>query len=214
MPKGAEFSITASYAKLVWPFVSKDKERYYLNGFHVYKHPSGGAIIAGSDSISIGVFWDPDGDVSVPAIVRLNRTTLAACAEDCAATASPACRLVLSISTKRLVVCIPPTWWFSPLAHPWAEPHWRKTSSATPRKSARPFAFSVSKCRGPSSPVGRSPARRVSRPTGCVAPPEFGQYVDKLVDARQRLSPLPRSDLAATVTAATHRPMHSARSRP
>jgi hypothetical protein len=47
---------SASYAKLVWPFVSKDKERYYLNGLHVYKHPSGGAIIAGSDGISIGVF--------------------------------------------------------------------------------------------------------------------------------------------------------------
>lgn len=83
MPRGAEFSVKADYAQLVWPFVSTDQTRYYLNGFYVQKHPAGGALIVGTDGRSLGVFWDQFGAVSIPAIVRLNKTTLAACAEDC-----------------------------------------------------------------------------------------------------------------------------------
>jgi hypothetical protein len=83
MARGAEFSIKADYAKLVWPFVSKDETRYFINGFYVQKHPAGGALIVGTDGRSLGVFWDQFGEVHVPAIIRLNKTTLAACAEDC-----------------------------------------------------------------------------------------------------------------------------------
>ncbi len=83
MPRGAEFSIKAEYAALVWPFVSSDETRYYLNGFYVQRNPSGGALIIGTDGRSLGVFYDQLGEVKVPAIVRLHRTTLAACAEDC-----------------------------------------------------------------------------------------------------------------------------------
>ncbi len=83
MPRGAEFSIKADYAKLVWPFVSNDESRFYLNGFYVQRHPSRGALIVGMDGRSMGVFHDQDGEVKVPAIVRLNKTTLSACAEDC-----------------------------------------------------------------------------------------------------------------------------------
>jgi hypothetical protein len=83
MARGAEFSIKADYAKLVWPFVSKDETRYFINGFYVQKHPGGGALIVGTDGRSLGVFWDQFGEVRVSAIIRLNKTTLAACAEDC-----------------------------------------------------------------------------------------------------------------------------------
>jgi hypothetical protein len=83
MPMGAEFSIKADYAQLVWPFVSNDKTRWYMMGFYVQRHPSGGALIVGTDGRSLGVFWDQFGEVRVPAIVRLHKTTLAACAEDC-----------------------------------------------------------------------------------------------------------------------------------
>src|SRR5580704_2350044 len=83
MPRGAEFSIDANYAQLVWPFVSTDENRHLLTGFCVQRHPSGGALIVGTDGRSFGVFWDQFGEVKVPAIVRLHKTTLAACAEDC-----------------------------------------------------------------------------------------------------------------------------------
>jgi hypothetical protein len=83
MPRGAEFSIKADYAQLVWPFVSDDETRWYLTGFYVQRHPSGGALIVGTDGRSLGVFWDQFGEVKVPAIVRLHKTTLAACGEDC-----------------------------------------------------------------------------------------------------------------------------------
>ncbi len=83
MPRGAEFSIKADYAKLVWPFVSTDETRWNLNGFCVQRHPSGGALIVATDGRSIGVFWDQFGEVKVPAIVKLNKFTLAACAADC-----------------------------------------------------------------------------------------------------------------------------------
>jgi hypothetical protein len=83
MPRGAEFSIKADYAKLVWPFVSADQGRLYLNGFHVQRHPSGGALIVATDGLSLGAFWDQSGEVKAPAIIRLNKTTLAACDEDC-----------------------------------------------------------------------------------------------------------------------------------
>jgi hypothetical protein len=84
MPRGAEFSIKADYAQLVWPFVSTDEDRSFLKGFYVQRHPSGGALIVGTDGRSLGVFHDQFGDVKVPAIVRLHKTTMAACAEDCA----------------------------------------------------------------------------------------------------------------------------------
>jgi hypothetical protein len=83
MPRGAEFSINADYAQLIQPFVSNDADRYYLNGFYVQRHPAGGALIVGTDGRSIGVFWDQFGEVKVPAIVRLHKTTLAACGGDC-----------------------------------------------------------------------------------------------------------------------------------
>ncbi len=83
MPRGAEFSIKADYAQLVWPFVSTDVDRYFLTGFYVQKHPSGGALIVGTDGRSLGVFWDQFGEVKASAIIKLNKTTLAACAEDC-----------------------------------------------------------------------------------------------------------------------------------
>jgi hypothetical protein len=83
MPRGAEFSIKADYAKLVWPFVSTDEARYFLNGFYVQRHPSSGALIVGTDGRSLGVFYDQFGEVKVPSIVKLNKTTLAACDEDC-----------------------------------------------------------------------------------------------------------------------------------
>jgi hypothetical protein len=76
-------SIKADYAKLVWPFVSADKERFFLNGFYVQRHPLGGAVIVATDGRSLGAFWDQYGEVKVPAIIRLNKTTLAACDEDC-----------------------------------------------------------------------------------------------------------------------------------
>jgi hypothetical protein len=83
MLRGAEFSIKADYAQLVWPFVSDDETRWYLNGFYVQRHPSAGAVIVATDGRSLGVFHDQFGEVRVPAIVRLHKTTLAACAEDC-----------------------------------------------------------------------------------------------------------------------------------
>ncbi len=83
MPRGGEFSIAANYAQLVSPFVSTDEDRYFLSGFYVQRHPSGGALIVGTDGRSMGVFHDQFGDVAVPAIVKLNKTTLAACAEGC-----------------------------------------------------------------------------------------------------------------------------------
>lgn len=83
MPNGAEFAIKADYAKLVWPFVSNDEDRYFLNGFYVQRHPSGGALIVATDGRSLGVFYDQFGEVKVPAIVKLNKFTLAACGEDC-----------------------------------------------------------------------------------------------------------------------------------
>jgi hypothetical protein len=83
MPRGAEFSIKADYAALIAPFMSTDETRWYLNGFHVQRHPSGGALIIGTDGRSLGVFHDQFGEVKAPAIIRLHKTTLAACAEDC-----------------------------------------------------------------------------------------------------------------------------------
>src|ERR1700731_3271316 len=82
MPRGAEFSIKADYAQLVWPFVSDDKTRWHITGFYVQRHPSGGALIVGTDGRSLAVFHDQFGEVKVPAIVRLHKTTLAACAQD------------------------------------------------------------------------------------------------------------------------------------
>jgi hypothetical protein len=83
MPRGAEFSIKADYAQLVSPFASNDKTRWNLNGFYVQRHPSGGAVIVATDGRSLAVFYDQFGEVKAPAIVRLHKTTLAACAEDC-----------------------------------------------------------------------------------------------------------------------------------
>jgi hypothetical protein len=83
MPRGAEFSIKADYAQLVSPFASNDKTRWNLNGFYVQRHPSGGAVIVATDGRSMGVFHDQFGEVKAPAIARLHKTTLAACAEDC-----------------------------------------------------------------------------------------------------------------------------------
>ena len=83
MPKGAEFTIAAHYAKLIWPFVSNDEDRYFLNGFYVQRHPSGGALIVGTDGRSLGALYDQFGEVTVPAIVKLNKHTLGACDEDC-----------------------------------------------------------------------------------------------------------------------------------
>jgi hypothetical protein len=83
MARGAELSIKADYAKLVWPFVSTEPEQFFINGFYVQRHPSGGALIVATDGRSLGAFWDQYGEVKVPAIIRLNKTTLAACDEDC-----------------------------------------------------------------------------------------------------------------------------------
>jgi hypothetical protein len=83
MPRGAEFSIAANYAQLVWPFVSNDENRYLLNGFYVQRHNAGGAVIVGTDGRSMGVFHDQFGECRIPAIVRLSKTTLSACAEGC-----------------------------------------------------------------------------------------------------------------------------------
>lgn len=83
MARGAEFSIKADYAKLVWPFVSNDESRWWLNGFYVERHPAGGALIVATDGKALGVFRDQFGEVHVPGIIRLNKTTLAACDEDC-----------------------------------------------------------------------------------------------------------------------------------
>lgn len=83
MPRGAEFSIAANYAKMIWPFVSTDKTRYFLNGFRVERHPSGGALIVATDGRALAVFHDEFGEVKVPAIVQLHKSTLAACVADC-----------------------------------------------------------------------------------------------------------------------------------
>jgi hypothetical protein len=79
---GAEVRIRAEYAKLIAPFIGTDPGRYYLTGFYVQSHPSGGALIVATDGSSLGCFWDEFGEVAVPGIIGLRKTTLAACADE------------------------------------------------------------------------------------------------------------------------------------
>lgn len=80
--RGAEIRLRAEYAKLVSPFVSKDETRFNLNGFYCQRHPSGGALVVATDGHSLGCFWDEFGEVAVPGIIALRKTTLAACAPE------------------------------------------------------------------------------------------------------------------------------------
>jgi hypothetical protein len=74
--RGAEIRIRAEYAKLVAPFVADDETRFYLNGFYAQRHPSGGALIVATDGHSLGCFWDEFGEVTIPGIIALRKTTL------------------------------------------------------------------------------------------------------------------------------------------
>lgn len=80
--RGAELRIRAEYAKLIAPFVSTDPARYNLTGFYVQRHPSGGALIVATDGSSLGCFWDQYGEVLVPGIIGLRKTTIAACVDE------------------------------------------------------------------------------------------------------------------------------------
>lgn len=82
MSEAAELTITAEYAALVAPFVSKDEARFNLTGFYVQEHPTGGALIVATDGAALGVFHDTFAHVAVPGIVTLSKTTLAACKSD------------------------------------------------------------------------------------------------------------------------------------
>lgn len=80
--RGAALRIRAEYAKLVAPFVSNEETRFYLHGFYAQRHPSGGALIVATDGHSLGCFWDEFGEVTVPGIIALRKTTLAACEDE------------------------------------------------------------------------------------------------------------------------------------
>lgn len=82
MTQGAEFTIKAQYAALIQAFISKEETRYYLNGFFVQKHPREGAFIVATDGRLLGVFHDETGECKVPGIVKLSKTTIAACDDD------------------------------------------------------------------------------------------------------------------------------------
>lgn len=79
MSKGAEITIDAHYAMMVQPFISKEETRYYLNGFWVQPHRSGGAVIVATDGHTMAACYDRSGHVDVPGIIQLSKTTLAAC---------------------------------------------------------------------------------------------------------------------------------------
>lgn len=79
MSKGAELTIDAEYAMMVQPFISKEETRYYLNGFWVQPHKSGGAIVVATDGHTMVACYDRFGKVDVPGIIQLSKTTLAAC---------------------------------------------------------------------------------------------------------------------------------------
>lgn len=82
MSKGAEFTIKAQYAALIQPFISKEETRYYLNGFFVQKHPREGVFFLAAGDHLLGVFHDETGECKVPGIVKLSKTTIAACEDD------------------------------------------------------------------------------------------------------------------------------------
>lgn len=73
----ARIIISGEYARLIQPFVSKEETRYYLNGFHVEPHPEKGVFIVATDGHRLGCFYDKNGTCDRPAIVSLNRFTLA-----------------------------------------------------------------------------------------------------------------------------------------
>lgn len=79
MSKGAEMTIDAQYPPMIWPFTGRDKTRYYLNGFWVQPHQSGGAIIVATDGPTMAVFRDTTAKVAVPGIIRLSKLSLSAC---------------------------------------------------------------------------------------------------------------------------------------
>src|ERR1700750_2239544 len=78
-----DITINAAYARMIWPFVCKDKERELICGFRVERNPAGGAVIVATNGKSMGVFWDRFGVVEIPGTITLLKTTLAACDEDC-----------------------------------------------------------------------------------------------------------------------------------
>jgi hypothetical protein len=75
----ASFRIDAAYAVLVQPFQSRDPTRFYLEGFYVQPGTDGGATIVATDGHTMAIFKDKAGTVKVPGIIKLSKTTLAAC---------------------------------------------------------------------------------------------------------------------------------------
>src|SRR4051794_33186682 len=76
----ASLQISAEYARLADPFICRNEARYYLGGFYVQAaHASGGAIIVATDGHTMAVFYDKAGQVKAPGIIRISKTTLAAC---------------------------------------------------------------------------------------------------------------------------------------
>jgi hypothetical protein len=71
--------ITAEYASLIQPFVSKDETRYYLQGFLVEPCASGGVLLVATDGNRMLVIRDEAGSCDAPEIVRLEKETIAAC---------------------------------------------------------------------------------------------------------------------------------------
>lgn len=70
--------ITAEYASIIQPFVSKE-ETHYLNGFLVEPCGAGGVSLVATDGRCLLIIHDEAGQCAEPEIVQLEKETIAAC---------------------------------------------------------------------------------------------------------------------------------------
>lgn len=61
--------------------VSRDEFRYYLQGVCIQPHPTGGAVIVGTDGYRMIVIHDPTGRCEAASIVKMDNATARQCAK-------------------------------------------------------------------------------------------------------------------------------------
>lgn len=71
--------VDANLFRLCYPYVSKEKTRYYLMGVYVTPHPEGGVLMVATNGHVAIAIHDESGYCAAPAIVEVSKPVLAAC---------------------------------------------------------------------------------------------------------------------------------------
>lgn len=81
MAKAARAKVNARKFLACLECVSRDGFRYYLQGVCIQPHPTGGAVLVGTDGHRMIVIHDPTGHCEAESIVRMDNATARQCAK-------------------------------------------------------------------------------------------------------------------------------------